>query len=125
MSQAIVTSNDHGTDTAVLPEVNIGTAYARCSNMNETVIRSNLWDFAFYQTEVVVRVGLYGVVDGLLLEDVHDVSCLERSSGFTLSIIYCQPLLLSIYISIGTCAGSCGIFPPFSQVAVIVSILFS
>lgn len=87
MSQTIVTSNNHGTDATVLPEVNIRTAYARCSNMNETVIWSDLRDFAFYQTEVVARVGLHGVVNGLLLEDVHDCSCLEGSSSFALSII--------------------------------------
>lgn len=86
MSQAIVTGDNHGTDAAVLPKMNIRTANTGCSDMDKAVIGPDLGDFAFYQTKVVIGVSLYGVVDGLSLEYVHGGSCLEGFCDFDINL---------------------------------------
>lgn len=71
MTQAIVTGYHHGSDAAMLPEVNIRSADSRGTNMDQAVVRTNRRDLALYQAEVMARIGFDGVVLWLRLENVH------------------------------------------------------
>lgn len=70
VSKSIFTSDDHGADPAVFPEMYIGAADSCRADVYETLVGSDGWDGAFDEVEVVGGVRLDGEVLGLAGEDV-------------------------------------------------------
>lgn len=58
---------------SMLPKVNVRTADSRCANVHQTLVGTQLGDFAFHYPEVMVGVGVNSEVLGLLLDDCHFV----------------------------------------------------
>lgn len=71
MSQAVVTGHDHGPDRAVLPEMHIRATNTRGADVDKTLMRLDLGDARFHQTEVVGGAGVNRVVERFALENIH------------------------------------------------------